>query len=1330
MDATNTGQRSLGECKNSTAWPGVAEQHVETEENGAGCMEPASTLTEPYLEAKPGWTRVKTKARASSTKVRHIMTRIGAIALRFRRKKKTTETQDQGERCELPRPRRQRTEAFKPCHGDWALVGCPQSKAEMASLVMAAQVVEIANRVLELPDHAFVAELDHFLKSVHTKVIPTKRGIDRHYHLDQVGIVGGYRLKTYERIWPILEKGAAMAGRKIDVQAAAFAQLAAHLQQTRRNPRVQIAAHGQPDLSDIADMTEPESFIALVGAPMVTADAKSPLKRAAQPHSPVRDKAARLSETKVELLPASTPRVEPSPIKSAPLAASFADTPAPRKLVAMSPETLAAGSSVRMAPGQAPSSPLRPNTATRVFRVPSDDDDSTLTPKTYTTTKTFQVSPDDDITLTPTVRTATGVFMAPSCDSSSSSSFGINTSHERADAQNGDHLVLVPKHNTFSNARRLPSDDESSLSLDANNSFGATPIPTGHRLALSINSSTPPQAFRVASGDNFGSGPEHAGAQTLPAQLSPVDSTRHVTLTPAGRHQSESTTPHTSVPMPSLRTPSPPREKLGLVDAIPSCTPRLLVTKPEGFDSSKRTSFDFGGTSPSFNALSLTSLSWVNSRRAVEAQEKHRRKSEPPLRPFFKSRVPAGLSTSPKKVRFHDGFVDTNSLSPGLLGSRPCEHEPANANTHQRPVSHTPETTITPSAALGGTATPAISWAQMTGRAASDAVGQSTPQTSNQVNDRKSVFSVDIRRNLNIFGGDEDTPSKQRYNAVALLAHIAEANCDGQAKVVVTQEHGRLFVRFKLPTKFAFMFPPDQGFNESRFTTTPSISSSPRIRVHGPSPSVQGGVPSPRHSPLQTPAVDSAHHDNIVMCDDFAPSPLGFHTDPASGHGEHVDQDVNDSFSLSIDATENFGYEDRSTTIPWDQVSGLRLDSQDDGATPFQPPQSDAMDRSDGSLTELMTPDVEMTPAPEYEGSPERMWTRSNVESGGQTADQEHGMTASFTQRPAPDQRLDREYKASIYHIHRQAADDDECDWDHEPRQEQDDAVRARDHDSPGRDYMRDFISRSKPKRLSATETGSPIAFSAKRQPLGAKDPNTESPLMGRRKTQAGEQQQAQSPFKRGAAPMLNHQSFVVDEDDEMEDGEPTKSARARENVATWHQSDEEMVDAPLARRSSRLLTLKRQMASKRSSTADPATVSKRSGSGRGHAPKAKSKRDASQQTRLNTRRNKGNAEYPAQLLGRQGLDEMDVDAPARHPRKTTKSSKCTKSVRWNEPLRSLQDESPKKMTIRDTQARAGVADRKKPKGTVRQMAKQLASVKEPPGRQGRITRAAARALE
>lgn len=1205
------------------------------------------------------------------------MKRIDTLTLKLKNKgRKKAELQDA---CELPPARQPRTSAFQPCQGDWHTVGGPQTEAEMASLVMGSKgasrsrgapqtraltderaAVDLANEVLALPAETFVAEVEHVVQTMHTKTIQAKRRLDRHYRIEQTGFVGGYRLKSYDMIWPILEKGAAMAGRQIHVQAAACAQLASYLREAGRDPRAPLSLHGRPDLSDVADVTEPEGSAALMRAPEETANARSPLKREAEAARPMRFKAARLSETKVQLWPAPASRTEPSPVKSSPLAASSSvDLPAPRKSVAASPTPLdarAASRPLRAAAEQAPSSPLGSSKA------PSDDG-STLRPETCVSPALRPASGDDDSALTPEAYTAAKVFRVPS-----------------------DH-------------GSMPSSAEST-SLD---SAGAE---TGDASASEAETKTPAKVSRAATGDAPSRSAERA--ETSPSAL---DSPATAGLAVASARAAQSQTgPSTSTP--SWYTPGRSGARLGLVEAIPRSTPSLPQSKPDALDAAKSIRFDFGPTSPSFNSPSiglLASPKWLVSRQAIGARRSNRRKSEPLLRTFFKHRTAARLS-SPSKGTPPKDSPDKNGTVSALASSPQHEQDMPSSRASQQKV-HTPDAPLSPASwAVGGAVTPAISWAKMTGRA-----GQRTPRMTSQASARKDVHSVDMSRGLNIFGGKQASPSKRRASAIDQLARIAEANCDGEAKVVVTQERGRLFVRFKLPSEFAFMFPQDQGLDESRFTTTPSVSSSPRIRVTSHSSwSTQGAASSTGASPAHTPAI-SHDADDTMVCDDFAPSLSSHDTHLSNADGGARDPREDGSPLLSMDETADFHIDEHST-IPWRDSSSQQGERAASAlCSPDHP-----MDGSDGHPTEtelVMTSDKEMTPVPDHGCMDGKTATQDDVEMSGQNGGRADAMMADATGVPYAAERPDRGLKSSVYYSPRRPLAGISEEPEQTQHREHGPATRAHKYDSPGREYMIDFINRSRPKRLSATETGSPVALSAKRHPLGAKDPNMDSPLMGQRRGAAGEREE-QSPFRRGAAPALKHQPQA--EGDEMEGIEPGKAARGRGQGGKV-LSDEEMADAPPARRSSRLRRLNQPKTGPKKSVPTLTAASGRSGPGRGQGAAGRIKTD--QQTRINTRKNRGNAEYPAQFLARHGGDAMDTDAPAvNHGGKAAKAS--AKSVGWKEPLEEKPRKGRPAARARATQGQTGV-DKAPPRPSAAARKKRTAQVATGLGL-GRVTRAAA----
>lgn len=66
-------------------------------------------------------------------------------------------------------------------------------------------------------------------------------------------------MSTYVHMMPILDKAADEDVDEIDVATASIAETSAIMREMRRNPRQRLAIYGVPELSDIMDMTEPES---------------------------------------------------------------------------------------------------------------------------------------------------------------------------------------------------------------------------------------------------------------------------------------------------------------------------------------------------------------------------------------------------------------------------------------------------------------------------------------------------------------------------------------------------------------------------------------------------------------------------------------------------------------------------------------------------------------------------------------------------------------------------------------------------------------------------------------------------------------------------------------------------------------------------------------------------------------------------------------------------------------------------------------------------------------------------------------------------------------
>lgn len=250
------------------------------------------------------------------------------------------------------------------------------------------------------------------------------------------------------------------------------------------------------------------------------------------------------------------------------------------------------------------------------------------------------------------------------------------------------------------------------------------------------------------------------------------------------------------------------------------------------------------------------------------------------------------------------------------------------------------------------------------------------------------------------------------------------------------------------------------------------------------------------------------------------------------------------------------------------------------------------------------------------------------------------------------------------------------------------------DDDSPGREHLREFIKRaSKPKRLSTTETGSPMVTIAKRQPLGAKSPNAGSPEKVKRK----HEKDADASPKRDPVEPAPKRVRRGAKELKQKAGTQKKEETADELIPTTETPDAD--EEPATRRSSRIRGLDGSASTARSSIPTAITLN-RPGARRGvsnqgiNSAVRSEQQDLTHQTRVNTRKNRGNAEYPSQVLAKRshelsGSDEEQGEAPAR--------AKRGKSVVWKEPLELEQGAKPKK--TKESAPKA--ADKKVTKGSV-----------------------------
>lgn len=236
------------------------------------------------------------------------------------------------------------------------------------------------------------------------------------------------------------------------------------------------------------------------------------------------------------------------------------------------------------------------------------------------------------------------------------------------------------------------------------------------------------------------------------------------------------------------------------------------------------------------------------------------------------------------------------------------------------------------------------------------------------------------------------------------------------------------------------------------------------------------------------------------------------------------------------------------------------------------------------------------------------------------------------------------------------------------------------DYDSPGRDYMREFIKRSKPKpkRPSTTETGSPVPVVAKRQPLGVKSPNTSPDKTKNKRKSEKENNSPVKSFEPEAKKSRRDkpkQRKVMLESEKPTAENQLGAAAAIDTIdaieAAEEQEDDAKFDHESSRRSSRLRSQEKP-AGVKSSIPTPIKIG-RAGS-RGSLNSVRNEQqDLTNQTRMNTRKNKGSAEYPADMLdrlARQIAEEGELVVPEQAAQKDG-----ARSVAWKNPLVHVQEE-------------------------------------------------------
>ncbi|KAL6862259.1 hypothetical protein J3F83DRAFT_762583 [Trichoderma novae-zelandiae] len=1156
---------------------------------GSGHRPVTDSWTDVLVAQKPAtipraWCRVPVAAGpATLRKGATIMKRVGRSAdMRVVRQQQAIAAQAAAEAEVVPaleetqQASRRRLNSFVQPAEDAVLelVGEPLSRAEMASAIMRAKV-DVANCYLheeysDVSDQRSLAR-----KSTYSKmIVPMKRRFVDYSSIDFEYASGGNGGAIYSELHPILSKAVQTGVKEIDVNMASITETGVHLRSIRRNPRILLAASGIPDLSDIADVTEP-SILTLEPDESMSSDAKSPTKRAStQSPSPRKSNKSfrkRLSDTIVRLLPVSSSRAEPSPIK--------------------------------------PSSPPPPS-----------KDDS---PRQKTPSITIPKSPSAARSTSPV---------------SANSTPGILRWTSKS-----------PKESPFSRWRPKRKSE---------------PIPS-LAAASSPYRNEPDSSFSDIS---MGDSSILAGSPTHPPRPRAPTPSKWSGLKPS--------TPDRA-PSPAADTE---RASLELVKSLPewmqhSPSPSAVRQYDPGH-------IDFGPASPSFSG----SVPWVNSQADATESERtnivRRRKSEPLYRNMLKSQNSRRTSFSPQKSL--NAQESSEALATIEEPVSPSQEIPSGtpeyltaSSVHPNPLDHAASEHTDPEEAEG-----------MDLSDLSRQYKRKMQETCTRLaapHNEDNIFVEDMHRPESIFGVPAtETPTA---DAVEQLSSLAQHACHGHAGVMVVESDGRLWVRFKLPPRFTHLFPKNQSDEPSPPAKSPSAPDAPVFRFV---------KDYPRDEESDVPAND----ETLVVSDFDVSSAQPASSPPLSENDENVDPHARANDKTLLVSDFDASVEPIWSSSPSREDSCARANDQTlvvsdfDASSVMVKPTSSPTEKEDSharAIDEtLVVSDFDVSSAKPTSSPPSR--PEIPCSSDGSTT------VPGYTEPSPAKAARGWDSSSSLSELGRtpdldKAAESSIAIMAATTRDEQQATVR--NHDSPERDYLRDFIRRSRPRsrRPPAAETGSPLA-PAHRLPLGARSPNMETQQKEKRKfggSEGGENEfksSAEPPTKRvRTAPRSSpRMPPTVPADDQSDDEDPLAKDVATAQAKTDEKVDEpanavEPPEAPAAAAASRRSTRLRNRPSAIPKSSIPAPVKV----GRGRPPTGAtlgSVRTEQQglvhQTRANTRRNKGNAEYPAQFLARRSEEEEGEEgelAAGQQDDAEASTARRGKSVVWKEPLADFQEE-------------------------------------------------------
>ncbi|KAJ4122772.1 hypothetical protein NW768_010215 [Fusarium equiseti] len=657
---------------------------------------------------------------------------------------------------------------------------------------------------------------------------------------------GGNKLGFYYKVLPIIKKAYSKGKKEVDVATASMVGFSAFLRSNRRNPRQHVAAYGVPELSDIMDDSEPESPT-IVRQPVLKAESLSPAKRIARLTNPFSKtpRANRLTQGFVKLVPGisrgvgfHTPRKHrnsPVPQTASPVydfavnSLNYSPTASEEELPTSPKENSPEHT------GDITSSPTR--SPGRTFRVPSDYDsssingDESIRGPPSTPNKSSPVNFSRPIAPTPsrwiraeptTPFTPMPQSAAPATPSQSDSPIGLAallapdtpkapvcTYETPTGIDSIDFGGASPFQSNVSWMNASVQANEAHRSQTVNHARRRRSEPVLRKLleTQARRRSASPQKLRFKSDDTFQDVISIASLFDLPASdETSVLETATETAAEADSTETASfeTAKESSVVEPITTTVDDATMADPTVDATTdvSNVPAPITDSTEIQDDDSTPTED----SAVSEIAPVEVIDEANSSDPTPAQD-------------AEIEDPAPIATA-QEVQVTDA-EPINTTEANMIDAIPTDDATVYDATID--VASAESTVPTP---MEITITPAVETSPAKNSTA-DVDAEMSDEDQPAANEQ-SIVEIDMRENPDIFGAHPSSPPAPIQN----LSRMANDACDGLAKIVVTEENGRLFVRFKLSAQYAHMFPASQGFENNDLAFSPSaMASTPRPNV-------------------------------------------------------------------------------------------------------------------------------------------------------------------------------------------------------------------------------------------------------------------------------------------------------------------------------------------------------------------------------------------------------------------------------------------------------------------------------------------------------------------